>query len=237
MRQVPVPPPVGIAGDGRVARHFTHYLTLLGIPTRPWSRRGGAGDPDEAFADCETVLLLLRDDAIEPFARTWPSLRHKRLVHCSGCLHTPAAESVHPLMTFGPELYDLDAYRRIAFVLEAGGRPLDELLPGLPNRSFAIPAEDKPLYHALAVMAGNFSTILWVRLFTELESRWGIPASAATPYLDQITANLRTAYSQALTGPIVRRDVATIDANLAALEGDRFQEIYQAFVRTYDGRR
>lgn len=238
MRQVPTPqPPVGIAGDGRLARHFTHYLTLLGTPTRSWSRRHGPPDPGEAFADCGTVLLLLRDDAIEEFVRVWPGLRHKRLVHCSGCLDTAVAESAHPLMTFGPELYELDAYRRIPFVLQAGGRSLAELLPSLPNRSFTIPAEDKPLYHALAVMAGNFSSVLWTRLFVELESRWGIPASAATPFLEQVTANLKTGYAGALTGPIVRRDTHTISANLAALEGDRFREIYRAFVRVYDEHR
>ena len=41
MRQVPTfhPAPLGIVGDGRVVHHFLHYLNLLGLPVRTWSRR------------------------------------------------------------------------------------------------------------------------------------------------------------------------------------------------------
>ena len=79
-------------------------------------------------------------------------------------------------MTFGLDLYDLATYRSIPFVLDSGRTPFHDLLPGLPNRSFTIPADDRPYYHALCVMAGNFSTLLWLKLFDELEGRFGIPA-------------------------------------------------------------
>ena len=127
MRQVPA---FGIVGDGRVARHFQHYFNLLGISVRTWSRREPGLSPPETFESCGTVLLLIRDDAIVPFAEEWPALRAKRLVHFSGCLAAPGVETAHPLMTFGPELYDLDSYRVIPFVLDAGGTPFDRLLPG-----------------------------------------------------------------------------------------------------------
>ena len=41
MRQVPRTNTalIGIAGDGRVARHFIHYFTQLGLECRTWSRR------------------------------------------------------------------------------------------------------------------------------------------------------------------------------------------------------
>src|SRR5258708_2137474 len=72
----------------------------------------------------------------------------------------------------------------------SAGPPIHQPLPGLPNPSFPIPAAERPYYHALCVMAGNFSTILWLKLFDELEVRFGIPASAAHPYLAQMAANL-----------------------------------------------
>lgn len=238
MRQVPdVPAPIGIAGDGRLARHFAHYLTLLGLPVRTWSRRAGPPDPREALAGCRTVLLLLRDAAIEPFVHSWPDLRATTLVHCSGSLRTDVAQCAHPLMTFGPDLYDLERYARIPFVLDAGGTPLGDLLPGLPNPSYAIPADDRPHYHALAVMAGNFSTLLWSHLFDTLAARWNIPASAGVPYLEQVTANLRVDHRTALTGPLARGDVRTIEANRAALERDRFRGVYAAFVEACADRR
>jgi hypothetical protein len=233
MRQVPE---FGIVGNGRVARHFHHYFQLLRIPVLAWSRSEAGPSPPEALRSCGTVLLLIRDEAIAPLVGAWPDLRAKRLVHFSGSLVTPVAEAAHPLMTFGPDLYDLDAYRAIPFVLDAGGTPFAELLPGLPNPSYAIPAAQRPYYHALCVMAGNFSTVLWQKLFDELETRFDIPASAAHPYLARVAANLATDAGRALTGPLSRRDARTIAANLDALEGDPFQAVYSAFVRAHDER-
>ena len=147
MRQVPEQhaTPFGIVGSGRVARHFHHYFTLLGLPVCVWSRRGRAPSPPDALASCRTVLLLIRDEAIVPFVDAWPALQEKRLVHCSGSLVTPAAEGAHPLMTFGPTLYELAEYRAIPFVLDAGGTPFAELLPGLPNPSLHDPSGGAPV--------------------------------------------------------------------------------------------
>jgi predicted short-subunit dehydrogenase-like oxidoreductase (DUF2520 family) len=238
MRQVPEldRSPIGIAGDGRVARHFLHYFNLLGRPVRTWSRRASNQPPPDAFDDCDTVLILLSDSAVVPFIETWPALRSKRLVHCSGCLVTPRAEAAHPLMTFGADLYDLDTYSRIPFIVDAGATPFDVLMPGLPNPSFAIPAMDRPYYHALCVMAGNFSTLLWLKLLDGLQTRFSIPAAAALPYLEQVAANFRADPSHALTGPLARGDITTVDANLRALAGDPFQAVYAAFTRAYDER-
>jgi predicted short-subunit dehydrogenase-like oxidoreductase (DUF2520 family) len=234
MRQVPSPGtvPFGIVGDGRVARHFQHYFSLLNLPVRAWSRRSTDSNPVEALASCGTVLVLISDAAIVPLIATWPGLGAHRLVHCSGSLVTPAAECAHPLMTFGPDLYDLATYESIPFVLDVGRTCFDSLLPGLRNPSFTIPAEDRPSYHAHCVMAGNFSMVLWRRLFDELE-RVGIPAEAAHPFLAQTSRNLITDSSRALTGPLARGDAATIAANLTALDGDPFREVYSAFARAY----
>lgn len=238
MGQVPAPAvhPVGLVGDGRVARHIRHYLGLLGVPTRMWARRSSTESPVAALAECPTILLLIRDEAIVPFIEAWPELRRATLVHCSGSLVTDLAHGAHPLMTFGRDLYARDAYERIPFIVETGGPPLSTLLPGLPNPSFAVPAADRPYYHALCVMAGNFSTLLWSKLCGELEQRWAIPASAAHPFLAQTLANFIADGPQALTGPLARGDARTIEVNRAALEGDPFRCVYDAFVRAYDQR-
>ncbi|HUE89413.1 MAG TPA: DUF2520 domain-containing protein [Vicinamibacterales bacterium] len=75
-----------------------------------------------------------------------------------------------------------------------------------------------------------------MKLFEELQDRFRIPASAAHPYLMQMTANIVGNVRTALTGPLVRRDAETIAANLTALEGDPFHDIYAAFVRAYERR-
>jgi len=233
MRQVPE---YGIVGDGRAARHVRHYLALLGIPVRSWSRRDPGAPPPDVLRSCSPVLLLIRDEAIVSFVEAWPALRGTRLVHFSGSLVTDVAEAAHPLMTFGEDVYDLQVYREMPFVLDTGRTPFAELLPGLPNHSFTIPASDRAYYHALCVMAGNFSTLLWQKLFREFETRLRIPASAAHPYARQIIANLLADPSRSLTGPLSRGDAHTIAANLGALDGDPFQDVYAAFVRAHDHR-
>jgi predicted short-subunit dehydrogenase-like oxidoreductase (DUF2520 family) len=237
MRQVPdAAAPIGVVGSGRVARHLLHYFSLLGLPVRAWSRQASAASPIETLADCRTVLVLVRDDQIVPFIEAWPSLRAKRLVHCSGSLVTPAAEGAHPLMTFGHSLYALDVYRRMAFIVDQGGTPFPDLLPGLPNPWFTVRAADRAYYHAVCVLAGNGSTLLWQKLFDAFEQRFGIPASAAHPFLERVAANLAGDASGALTGPLSRGDSGTIAANLAALADDPFAAVYRALVRTYEQR-
>lgn len=237
MRQVPdAAAPIGVVGSGRVARHLLHYFSLLGLPARAWSRRASPHDPVETLAGCRTVLVLVRDDQIVPFIETWPGLAATRLVHCSGSLVTPAAQGAHPLMTFGPSLYALEVYRRMPFIVDEGRIPFGELLPGLPNPWFTIRAGDRPYYHALCVLAGNGSTLLWQKLFDEFERRLGIPASAAHPFLERVGANLTSDAGGALTGPLSRGDTGTMTANLRALDGDPFQAVYRALVRTYEYR-
>src|SRR5262245_16995383 len=235
MRQVPAArtPVIAIVGDGRVARRFCRYLHLVGCPVHTSSRRASAAPPTEELACCAALLLLIRDAAIVPFIEAWPALGEKQLVHCSGALVTDVAEAAHPLMTFGQDLYDLETYRAILFLLDAGGTPFHLLLPGLPNAWFTIPVTDRPCCHALCMMADRFSSLLWLKLFDELQNRFAIPSSAARPYLAQVAANLSAEGSRALTGPFSRGDDTTIAANLKSLEGDPFQAVYQAFARIH----
>lgn len=223
----------GLVGDGRVARHMATYLDLLGKPHVAWSRRTAAPgrSPMAALAEAKVILVLIKDQALEPFLLEHPALADRALVHFSGSLVTPLAQGVHPLMTFGPEPYDLATYASIPFVVERGPRSFEELFPELPNPHHELHADLKPLYHALCVLSGNFTTLLWQKFFTELETRLHLPPEVAMPYLNQVTKNLVAHPSQALTGPLARKDHATIAANLAALEGDAFEGVYRAFVR------
>ncbi|MCM2324709.1 MAG: DUF2520 domain-containing protein [Oligoflexia bacterium] len=224
----------GIVGDGRVARHFIAYLEQLRLPYAQWSRKAAAANGitvEERLADCDVVLLLVSDSAIEPFAQEHPALREKRLVHFSGALVTPLAQGIHPLMAFGPTLYGPEVYETLAFVAEAGPLKFHEVFPSFPNPVFEIPAELKPRYHALCVLAGNFTVVLWRKLFEEFAGRLGLPAEAALPYLRRIARNLEENPAGALTGPLQRGDLATVTKNLQSLEGDAFQEVYLAFVR------
>lgn len=227
MRQVPR---YAIIGAGRMARHFSHYLTLLQIPHRQWSRTQSLQELADIVTNSDCILLLISDAAIETVIQQNPILQTKCLVHFSGQLVTPLAHSAHPLMTFSHDLYPLETYQKVPFILEQGRSSFAELFPQLPNLHFAIPPQLKSLYHSLCVLSGNFTTILWQKFFAELENTFQVPAQVAYPYLQQIAMNLQLNPKAALTGPLARDDQKTITANLQALTDDPFQAVYQAFV-------
>lgn len=235
MRQVPASPPRApqaahylLVGDGRLARHFAHYFKLENLSFDQWSRRSGGSL--EALADrCTHVLLAISDSAIESFLLAHPFLRKHCCIHFSGALVTPLAASLHPLMTFGPELYSEDEYRTIPLVTEET-RPVS--LPGLTNKVYAISPELKPLYHALCSMSGNFTVILWEAVFARFKSI-GLPREILLPYLVRTASNLISAPEDVsvLTGPLKRGDFKTIEKHLEALDGDPFADVYRAFVQ------
>lgn len=215
--------PFGILGDGRVATHFAHYFRLLDIPFRQWSRRA----PGQDLAACPVILLLVSDPAIEALAARYAD---RVCIHFSGSLCSPAVHGMHPLMSFGRELYSLAEYQRIPFVAEDPAL-FRRVFPTLPNPVHAIRLEDKARYHALCAMAGNFTGFLWAKLFQDFPAALGIPAEAATPYLEQVCRNIAASPTQPerfLTGPIVRNDAQTVARHLAALAGDPYRAVYEA---------
>ncbi len=230
MRQTRAQPSYGLVGSGQAARHFGRYLRLRRIPFKRWTRRSGV-PAEKALADCGTILLLIKDDALAPFIKAHPFLKGKRLVHFSGSLTVPGVVGLHPLVSFAPKRLSLKDYERIAFISETGGPSLQDIFPRLKNPSYGVLPRMKPYYHALCVMAGNFPVLLWRKFFREFSRVTGAPASAAKPYLDSVLANLGRGPSAVLSGPFARRDAGTIRRNAAALKGDSYQPVYRAFAR------
>lgn len=233
MRQVPH---YLIIGNGRVARHFRHYLSLLGLAVAQWSRSESPLQLKALLPGATHVLVLVSDQAIEPFIAAHLQDSAALKVHFSGALATPLAFGAHPLMTFSAGLYSLDKYQSIPFVVDEGAPPFADLLPGLPNPHVTLAPELKAKYHALCVLAGNFSCLLWQKFFAALESELHLPQSTGHAYLRQQMENLLADPAAAFTGPLARGDRGTIEKNLSALAGDPFQRIYQSFVDLKEGR-
>ncbi len=220
-----------IIGNGRVARHFEHYFTLVRIPSQSWSRKQNSIEElRELFVSSDITLILISDSAIEEFIQEHSFLQTKPVVHFSGSLSTPFAFGAHPLMTFAPGRYELETYVRIPFVCEKGTWSFSDLFPKLDNPHYEIEKSKKDLYHALCVLSGNFTTLLWQKLFSEFETL-GLPHEAASLYLERTATNLNHHPEHALTGPLARKDVVTIKKNLLALKDDPFYDVYLAFVK------
>ena len=231
-----------IVGNGRCARHFDRYFDLLHIPHFCWNRNDKPERLESLAEKADRILLLVRDSAIIEFFESHPFLTSEKTIHFSGVLSHTKIAGAHPLMTFGPELYDLETYKQIPFVCENGGRWFSELLPELPNPHYYIPREKKPLYHALCSMSGNFTTLLWESVAQKFATEFKLPSQALAPYLERIFKNLlcemcaSTESNEAksvLTGPLERGDSKTIIQHLDALQGSPEQSLYYAFMNYY----
>jgi 2-dehydropantoate 2-reductase len=218
-----------LIGSGRLGTHLRHYFELLGLSVTTWSRHLSKDELIGKAAGASHILCLINDGAIAGFLTEHrPLFSGRTVLHCSGALATPLAPSAHPLMTFtAGRFYDRADYESIPFILEQGRGTMAELLPGLPNPHFTIPAEAKILYHALCVMSGNFTVQLWQKAFAGF-AELGLPREVLLPYLRRICENLATDPELALTGPLARGDRETVIKHLAALEGDEYAPVYRA---------
>ena len=231
MRQVPHPL---IVGNGKMATHFGHYLSLLGVNYSQWSRNHPEIPLESLFQHSTLTVLLISDSSIENFIQRHPFLKTKPVVHFSGALSIHGIYSAHPLMTFSQNLYDLDFYKQIPFILETAQ---ENHLDFLPNAFYEISPELKSYYHMLCVLSGNFTCILWQKFFSEFQTTFNLPKQVGELYLQQITQNIIQDHNTALTGPLIRNDSDTIRKHLNALETDEFKDIYQAFVTLFENRR
>lgn len=233
MRQVPYL----LIGAGRLARHLSRYFDLAGMPYLQWQRKSGSEDTlRRSFDQCDRTLLAVSDQAIEEILRDWNFLLAKPRVHFSGSVVTPLAWGAHPLAAFGrSHFFTLEEYQKISFVIEALGEAqgpaLSDILPGLSNPSYRLPAALKPHYHALVALAANGSTLLWQKLAESVESELGLPWEAFVPLLRSVTDNLAASPHHAFTGPIARGDHETIRVHLDVLKGSPLCEVYSSFVK------
>ena len=221
-----------VIGNGRVARHVLRYFSLSDIAHSHWHRGMDAAALRGLAQKATHTLLLVSDGAIADVAALLGDADVMK-VHFSGALSTDAAYGAHPLMTFGPDLYTLEKYKTIPFVVDDDAPDFSTLLPGFSNPHTYLPRAQKGRYHAMCVMAANYSCILWQRFFSVLEHEFGMPPDSGHPFLQQQTENLLRDHVNALTGPLARGDEKTIAKNLEGLADDPYRRIYEAFVTVY----
>jgi len=184
----------------------------------------------------DVFLITVPDDQIAGVAAELSKLRFTAVaLHTSGALssevlgplrekgwHTGAA---HPLMSVS-DARDGGAGLRGGYWSVEGDktalRVAKEIVRDLGGKSFSIRSEDKPLYHAAAVMvAGNVTALFDVAL--EMLVGCGLTRKTARsvllPLIASTVHNLETKDpAQALTGTFARGDVETVKRHLAALK-------------------
>lgn len=218
-----------VVGSGRMASHWAAYLDMLGKPTLTWAR--STHDKDSLTASIATaqwIFLAISDDSLESFYDEHLKEFAGPVHHFSGCHLSRNMYTCHPLMTFGKTLYEPDIYRGITLVLESGDREGASRFREFPNPVISIPADSKPLYHALCVMSCNFPQILWANTIRQFE-QLGVGADALHPLLLATLENSLNTPGGSITGPLARNDRITMEKNIQALQSDQEKELYQSF--------
>ncbi len=230
-----------LIGSGKLAKHLHHYFTLKSISHFYWDQpRNLNQDFQNLLAETDTVWILVSDSATAGIqAQVVPMAAHRKLVfiHSSAANACPGAMTAHPLQTFGPELYDLSTYSKIPFNFikeewEAVPESIHHFFRLLGNPGQLIPTDHRVLYHVYSSMIANFPQILWASLFKEMKANQFSP-ELFMPLLTQACTNFQKHQEGALTGPLVRGDLATIQKHEAALQNSKLRTIYQNFVELY----
>ena len=240
---------IGLVGAGRTATALATAMSAAGYRVAAVASRSGESavalarhvpgcsalpSAREVVEMCDVVLLTVPDDVIAGVAAELAWREGQAAVHCSGALSLEVLEGarqrgamvggLHPYQTFPAGLDATEWLPGSTFAIEASGelaRWLEELVRRLGCRAVSVVAEDRPLYHAAAVMGCGFVTTLldtagglWEAMGFSREEATRAIVSLATGTLHGIEAQGTRA---AATGPITRGDSGTIRKHMEAL--------------------
>ena len=251
-------PEVSIIGAGRLGTTLAVALAAKGYPIRSVvARTAGSGRKAAKLLDEDVQVLAAKDvgsirsadiyfittpdDQIANVAAALAEHVTKRkptALHTSGALSSdvlsPLREkgwstgSIHPLIAVSDSKTEL----RGAFWSVEGDRSAlrlgKSIVRDLGGKSFSIRSEDKPLYHAAAVMsAGNVTALFDVAL--EMLVQCGLTRKMARsillPLIKSTVQNLEIKDpAEALTGTFARGDLETVKLHLASLKRSKLTD-------------
>jgi predicted short-subunit dehydrogenase-like oxidoreductase (DUF2520 family) len=152
---------------------------------------------------------------------SWPVLAPRRSNDWS-------TGSLHPLASISEPKAGAKLLRGAFWCVEGDKRAVrlgKTIVRDLDGKSFSISSENKPLYHAAAVMAsGNVTALFDVAL--DMLAACGLTRrqaqSALLPLLSSAVQNLeKLDPARALTGTFARGDLETVKRHLASLENNK----------------
>src|SRR5690349_17284619 len=197
-----------------------------------------------SLIDADLFLITVPDDQIAGVARELSEINADQKVtalHTSGALSSDVLAplrkkgwhtgSIHPLMSVSAAN---DALRGAFWSVEGDRSALrlgKEIVRDLDGKSFSIRSEDKPLYHAAAVMvSGNVVALFDVAL--EMLGECGLDRKTARavllPLIASTVRSLETkSPEESLTGTFSRGDVETVKRHLGVMKNQEVRELYK----------
>lgn len=226
---------VRIIGPGRAGTSLHRALARAHWPLEPLVGRGD--DVRGAAADVDLVVIAAPDAAIPGVAAMIDPHPDVVIAHLSGSLGlAPLAGHrrravLHPLVALPDAERGADRLVGAWFGLAADGDPLVEtIVDELHGRIVRVAEADWPRYHAAAVIASNHLVALLgqvERVAAALHAPLDAYLDLARGALDDVAA---LGPAAALTGPVRRGDLATVERHLASLPPEE-QPAYRALAQ------
>jgi predicted short-subunit dehydrogenase-like oxidoreductase (DUF2520 family) len=197
------------------------------------------GEIPEILTQSDVVIISVRDERIrevvERLVKEKRLAKNQILLHTSGAnasgdilsaarAHVRALGTLHPLVSFADPRLAVEGMRTVAFGIEGdppARRVAGRLVALLGARSVIVDSKNLALYHAGAVMVSNYVVAL-ADLGKTLLIEAGVPQAEALPTLIPLMTSVVQNLAQvglpgALTGPVERGDVSSVQRHLETL--------------------
>ena len=183
----------------------------------------------------DIVVLTVPDDVISTVAESVPWRSGMAAVHCSGgtpvsvleCAHAYGAVigGFHPLQTFPREARAPTPLENVTFAIESQDpalhHQLRDMAHALHGHAIDINEKSRALYHISGVLASNYLVAIIAEaagLWAQFGYNQSQALQALLPLVRGTVGNIeRDGAAAALTGPIVRGDLGTVQAHLEQL--------------------
>ncbi len=188
--------------------------------------------------ESDTVFFTVPDDAI---ADVWDGVRHmsvagKMICHCSGSLSSNIFKdieetgaygfSIHPLLAVSDRYESYRELPKALFTIEGDAGHMQDIKALLEESGLkysVISADVKTRYHGAAVMCSNLVVGLIQAAQDELRlcgfSEDELNTAIAPLLQGNVNKVLSVGTKAALTGPIERGDIGTVEKHLKTFEG------------------
>lgn len=170
-------------------------------------------------------------------------IENKVICHFSGSLSSKefsgidatgaAGCSIHPMYAFSDKFESYKQFHTALLTIEGQEKAVNAIRPlfeRLGHTVFVMQSDDKVKYHAAAALASNYMVGLLSTSVSLLEE-CGFSEQAAMQLLSPlVSANVETILREgpvkALTGPIERNDIETVQKHLTVLAGTETKDSY-----------
>lgn len=204
--------------------------------------------PADVPSQCDLTVLAVPDDAISSVVQTLSASdwRGKAVIHTSGVhsreILSVLAErgamigSLHPAYPFSGRAIGFVVPPGVTFAIEADQHRLAEWLSTLVEAaegvSITLRPESKAVYHAALTLTSNYTVSLFAASKKILAGLGADDASAESVLVRLLQGTIenlsRQGTPRALTGPLLRGDIGTVEAHLTALSA--WPEILAVYV-------